>query len=259
VSRDFGLDLLSRIEDAGINASAPREQRWVDGWLVRFSAGKAKRARCIQPVAPGRLPVEEKLALCLPVFAAANLRPYVRLTPFSEPSGLDRRLEGLGMERVDDTRVMVLRLDDAASNVAAPPCEDERLDPVDGDRFARWIGDERGSTPSEIAAHAERLRQSPVPYRAAWIRDASERVIAGGQVAIEGDLAGLYDVFTSSHARGRGLGRRVCLALIGMAAASGARTAYLQVDADNVPARSVYRRLGFADAYAYHYRTPAAG
>ena len=40
--------LLSRIEDAGINASAPPQQRWLDGWLLRFSPGKAKRARCIQ-------------------------------------------------------------------------------------------------------------------------------------------------------------------------------------------------------------------
>jgi hypothetical protein len=55
--------LLARIEDAGINASAPREQRWVDGWLVRLSPGKAKRARCIQAVAPGRLGIDEKLAL----------------------------------------------------------------------------------------------------------------------------------------------------------------------------------------------------
>jgi ribosomal protein S18 acetylase RimI-like enzyme len=35
----------------------------------------------------------------------------------------------------------------------------------------------------------------------------------------------------------------------------GAKTAYLQVDAVNVPARALYDRMGFIDAYAYHYRT----
>ena len=75
--------LLSRIEVAGINASAPREQRWVDGWLLRLSPGKAKRARCIQAVAPGRLDIDAKLALCVPLFAAAGLRLFVRITPFS--------------------------------------------------------------------------------------------------------------------------------------------------------------------------------
>ena len=40
-----------------------------------------------------------------------------------------------------------------------------------------------------------------------------------------------------------------------------ARVGYLQVDADNLPARAIYHHLGFADAYAYHYRTddPSAG
>jgi predicted GNAT family acetyltransferase len=32
----------------------------------------------------------------------------------------------------------------------------------------------------------------------------------------------------------------------------------LQVDAENAPARAVYHRLGFADGYAYHYRTREA-
>ncbi len=105
--------LLARIEDAGINASAPREQRWVDGWLVRLSPGKAKRARCIQAVAPGRLGIDEKLALCLPLFAAAGLPAFVRVTPFSEPAGLDAHLAACGMERVDDTRVMVVASLDA--------------------------------------------------------------------------------------------------------------------------------------------------
>ena len=39
--------LLSRLEDAGINASAPPQQRWLDGWLLRFSPENVKRARCI--------------------------------------------------------------------------------------------------------------------------------------------------------------------------------------------------------------------
>jgi ribosomal protein S18 acetylase RimI-like enzyme len=33
----------------------------------------------------------------------------------------------------------------------------------------------------------------------------------------------------------------------------GATHAYLQVDAENRPAISVYRKFGFVDAYTYHY------
>ena len=111
----FAPELLSRVEDAGINASAPREQLWLDGWLVRFSPGKAKRARCVQAVAAGRLPFDERLRRCLAVFAEAGLQPYFRITPFSQPAGLDELLAARGMERIDDTRVMVASLDPGSS------------------------------------------------------------------------------------------------------------------------------------------------
>jgi GNAT superfamily N-acetyltransferase len=255
----FDADLLSRVEDAGINASAPREQLWIDGWLVRFSPGKAKRARCVQAVASGRLSVELKLERCVALYAKVGLRPYVRVTPFSQPPGLDERLAALGMERIDDTRVMVTPLVSSArahGDAEEALASEVRFQPIDSDAFAEWVGDQRGSSSTERQAHAERLRASPVTYRATLLIDASGVPVAGGQVAIEDDLVGLYDIFTAESARGRGLARTLCRQLLRNAATEGARTAYLQVDAGNAPARRVYQRLGFIDAYAYHYRSP---
>src|SRR5947207_3066032 len=105
--RHVDPDLLARIEEAGLNASAPPQQRIVDGWLLRFSPGKAKRARCINAVSAGRLPLDQKLALCQSVFDEAGLPMLLRITPFSQPTGLDTELESRGMRRIDDTRVMV--------------------------------------------------------------------------------------------------------------------------------------------------------
>ena len=248
----FDAALLARIEDAGINASAPPEQRWIDGWLVRFSPGKAKRARCIQAVAPGRLSVAEKLARCLPVYANAGLRPYVRVTPFSEPTGVDHDLAQLGWERIDDTRVMV-----APSLPAPSPLPGGfRVEPAHLGAFTHWVGTARGSTAAEEAAHARRVAASPVPYTALLVRDDRGSAVAGGQVVVEGDVAGLYDVFSHEAHRGRGLAQALCSALLQLAREAGASVGYLQVDASNEVARRLYRRLGFADAYAYHYRTP---
>jgi ribosomal protein S18 acetylase RimI-like enzyme len=78
-------------------------------------------------------------------------------------------------------------------------------------------------------------------------------------VVIEGAVAGLYDVFTAESARGRGHAERLCRHLLGVAASAGAGVGYLQVDAGNDRARRIYRRLGFVDGYAYHYRTPPLG
>jgi GNAT superfamily N-acetyltransferase len=86
------------------------------------------------------------------------------------------------------------------------------------------------------------------------LRAADGTVLACGQYAIESELVGLYDVFTAPAARSQGLSRRLCARLLAQAREQGARTAYLQVDADNHAAGAVYRRLAFADGYAYHYR-----
>jgi GNAT superfamily N-acetyltransferase len=257
----FPAALLARIEDAGINASAPREQLWIDGWLVRFSPGKAKRARCVQAVAAGRLPLEERLARCLAVFAGAGLQPYFRITPFSQPTGLDAALAARGMEKIDDTRVMVapLRPEGLPGTDDVDATDGLRFEAVEGDAFAEWVGLQRGSSVGARAAHAERIRQSPVRHRALTLIDATGRTVAGGQVVVEGDLAGLYDLFSVEAVRGRGLAPALCRRLLRLAAADGAKDAYLQVDASNAPARRVYERLGFADGYAYHYRSPPAG
>ena len=249
--------LLSRVEDAGINASAPPQQRWVDGWLLRYSPGKAKRARCVQAVASGRLALDERLALCSAVFDAAGLPMLLRITPFSQPAGLDQALSVRGYGTLDDTRVMVASPLVARPEALPPGLHLARLAPVE---FAEVVGDLRGSPAGQRAAQAQRLLASPVPYQG-WVlrRPDDLAVLACGQTAVEADLVGLYDVFTSPQARGQGLARLLCGQLLARAMQAGARTAYLQVEADNAPALAIYRRLGFAEAYAYHYRTADPG
>lgn len=257
ITRSFDPYLLPRVEDAGLNASAPPQQRWLDGWLVRFSPGKAKRARCINAVAPGRMSVVHKLALCESVFEQAGLPLMVRITPFSEPVGLDAALEGLGFERFDDTRVMVL--EDLSNIVAQTLPPGFTVQAVGLEAFAQRVGGLRGSPLSQRMAHGQRLIQSPVPFQAFEMRRDGD-VVACGQFAIEADLVGLYDIFTAESARGQGHASRLCAHLLAEAHRLGARHGYLQVEGDNHAARTIYHRLGFADAYAYHYRArdPAA-
>jgi ribosomal protein S18 acetylase RimI-like enzyme len=247
----FDATLLARIEDAGLNASTPPQQRWLDGWLVRFSPGKAKRARCIQAVATGRWSVEERLAACAAVYADAGLPLIVRITPFSLPAHLDALLAQQGLRRFDDTRVMVLvNLPSDRKLAHTPP----RIRSIALDAFAERVGSFRGSALALRQAHAQRLLNAPVPHFAFEL-DANGETVACGQLALEGDIVGLYDVFTTEAARGRGFATLLCRHLLNEARQRGARHAYLQVESDNEVARAIYRRLGFADGYAYHYRT----
>jgi GNAT superfamily N-acetyltransferase len=130
-----------------------------------------------------------------------------------------------------------------------------RLERVESEAYAHIIGDFRATDSAGRQAHAERLKCSPVPYQGMVLRASDGSALACGQFAREADLVGLYDVFTAPAHRGQGLSRYLCASLLAQAREQGARIAYLQVDADNHAARAVYRRLGFADGYAYHYRT----
>lgn len=244
---------LTRIESAGLNASTPPQQRVLDGWLLRFSPGKSKRARCINALSVGRLPLADKVVLCQQAYAEANLPMIVRITPFSQPTQLDETLADMGLRRFDDTRVMVLP--DTLSLGEAPTRVEATLRPTPGPAFAEAIGALRGSPASQRQAHAERLAHSPVPYRG-FVFEQDGEALACGQTVVEGDMVGLYDVFTTAAARGRGVAHALCHALLQRARdEEGVRVAYLQVDRGNLPARTVYHRLGFTDAYAYHYRT----
>ncbi len=251
--------LLSRIEDASLNASAPPQQFWLDGWIVRTSPGKARRARCINAVAPGRLPLERKLALAEALFRDGGLPLVMRITRFTLPADLDAQLALRGWERLDETRVMVRpALADLAEDPATPPPGTEWAR-LDGAAYADAVGALRGSPTEQRRAHAERLAFSPVRYEGHALRRSRDgELLACGQFAREADLVGLYDVFTRESARGQGLAGLLCTRLLVRAAGQGAQTAYLQTESTNHAARQVYRRLGFADQYSYHYRQPPA-
>ncbi|MDP3222883.1 MAG: GNAT family N-acetyltransferase [Rubrivivax sp.] len=253
----FDETLMSRVEDAGLNASAPPQQRWLDGWLVRYLPGKARRARCINALAAGRLPVADKLAIAAQVYREANLPMIFRLTRFTQPAGLDDELARLGYGLVDHTRVMIRS--DLTGLGDRPLPTGTRWAALDGPDFAEAVGQLRGSPAEHRSSHALRLQHSPVPYQGYAIRrEGDGAVLACGQLAREADLVGLYDVFTHPSVRGQGLAGMLCERLLSISALQGAKIAYLQVEADNLAAQLVDRRLGFANAYGYHYREHTA-
>lgn len=258
LAMDVDETLMSRVEDAGLNASAPPQQRWLDGWLIRTLPGKARRARCIHALAPGLLPVTERLRLAAEVYRDAGVPMIFRLHRFTQPAGLDDTLTALGWAMVDHTTVMIRA---GLRQLLTPPLPPGlAFEALSGDALAQTVGQLRGSPPEHRHSHALRLAHSPVPYQGFVLRRAADNeVLACGQFAREGALVGLYDVFTHPSARNQGLAAMLCERMLSVSALQGAAVAYLQVDSQNEPALKVYRRLGFAAAYGYHYReAPAA-
>lgn len=245
--------LAQRAEQAGLNASAPPQEAWVDGWLIRLSPGKAKRSRCINALQAGALPLDELLMRCQASFDAAGLPLVLRITPYTQPADLDRQLAERGWFEFDAAEVMVCASLASAAGFALP--EGQVLRAVDAPAYAQAVGRLRGSSAAEIAAHAERMLASPVPYQGFLLQRSNDAALLScGQFAREGDMIGLFDIFTPAEQRGQGHAERLCRALLRAAATQGAREAYLQVGVENTVAQRLYARLGFIRAYRYHYR-----
>ncbi len=246
----MSLDLV-RIEESGLNVLQTQRQLFYDGWLLRLSPGSAKRGRSVNPHFGSSLPLERKIAYCENVYAQQALPTLFRITPWSQPSDLDAALGARGYEAFGETLVQAVALD-------RPPELPDHDDAVvveapDALAFVEAVGELRDSTPLQREAHRERLANSMLGKRHVVIR-AEDRVVCTAQVAVEDELAGVFDVVTAPHARRRGYATLACASLLSWAWQHGAQAAYLQVSADNVPAIASYEKFGFATVYTYHYR-----
>jgi GNAT superfamily N-acetyltransferase len=241
----------ARIEEAGLNALQTTRQLFYDGWLVRLSPGKARRARSVNPNFGSSLPLDAKIEYCEALYAQHGLPTLFRMTPFSQPKELDRALEAREYVAAGQTLVQAARLD-------APPAlpdhaRDVALEAIDTADFVEVLGDLRGSTPVQRAAHLERLVHLPLIKRHAAVR-VDGRIVCAAQVAIDAGLVGVFDVVTAQDARGNGYATLACADLLHWGWQQGARVAYLQVDAVNAPAIAAYRKFGFETVYTYCYR-----
>ena len=235
-----------RLEELSLNSSAPPGQLLYDGWLLRFSPGKAKRARSINAVYPSRLALPDKVAHCERVYGERGLPAIYRISMHTEPPQLDALLEGLGYEPFSPTEVQATAVD--PGRLAGPEVENPRLE-----EWFDMVGDLRGSPIAHRGAHLGRLAALPLGMRCAAVLEAGVPVATGLAIVEDGHV-GLFDVATREGKHRRGFARTIVAALLRWGWEQGARQSYLQVDEGNAPAIALYRGFGFAPVYRYWYR-----
>jgi RimJ/RimL family protein N-acetyltransferase len=104
-------------------------------------------------------------------------------------------------------------------------------------------------------ASTELARQQLWQGRQRFLMLQVDGVLAAiGLGRIEMGHLGIFSMHTVDVFRGRGYAQLVVEALCAWGAAVGAHTAFLQVEADNAPALSLYKRAGFVPAYSYWHR-----
>lgn len=241
------MSSIRAIEEHAFAAWPALETHVREGWLLRLSDGYTKRANSANALAPEG--TVERVREAVEAFYRDHGQPVIfRVTPLAPP-GTDGALAAASYAHLDDTLVMTLTLP------KAPPEPDGAVTLLDrpGPEWCDGFADANNVPGASRPVH-DRLLAGIVPAAAfAVLRDAGAPVAYGLAVADKG-LLGLFDIVTVPDARRRGHADRLIRALMAWGVGQGAHTAYLQVVEANEKARALYHRLGFEDAYRYHYR-----
>lgn len=231
------------IERATLAAVPPQELQECEGWLLGLDDGTVGRAHSAVPLRH-EAPSPSLLAAIEARYAAANLRPCLRLPDAAAFDGLRERLRAAGYASSSPTLVQVaampaLPADPQVTVATTPDAQWEALflgesfDPVDG--------------ASRIAI----LRRSRDSLFASVQREG--RTVAVGSACISHGWCGVHGMRTAPQARRQGLAAAIIGAFAQEAHARGVTRMFLQVERGNEAAQSVYRRLGFGTAWAYEY------
>ena len=244
-----GVD-LRRVEEIGLNALQTQRQLFYDGWLLRVSPGKAKRARSVNAYFGSTLPLAQKIPYCERIYAERGLPALFRITPFLHPPNLEADLEARGYLSFENTLVQLTRLEHPPETRAVPGVDFVTPSPAE---FAEAVGELQETSAEQRAAFLERMAHTPLTTRAV-IAVMDGRPVGTGTVMLEDGLAGVFTMGTAPDLRAQGIASGILATLLAWAWEHAATHAYLQVSADNLRAISVYRRFGFVDSYTYHYR-----
>lgn len=239
-----------QIEECSFKALPAEQTDHYDGWLIRMTAHGPKRANSVNVLSESALPLKEKIDYCKTLFAQKQLPLIYRLTDHEHNVELDACLQREGMQKIDECVVMSCDLSHLTP-FASPSYQELDCD--------EWIAQLMALDPASQArklAHADLLRMltSPAIYGAVRMDSTCAAI---GLAVVDGDYAGLFDIMTDADLRRNGYARLLTSELLRRAKEHGARTAYLQVVAGNLPARSLYESLGFQVCYRYWYRVQA--
>lgn len=220
-------------------------------WTLRASEGFTARANSVLPLGDPGLPVAEAVGQVVRWYGERGLTPRVQLVP-EEHALLERELAGRGWTA---ERHAVVRVGALAPLADREP--DERVvlsrEPDEAwlSRYNRTGGDALPEAARRVLSGGPSVWFATVAGGPRGSGDAKPAAI--GRCVVDGRWAGFAAIEVAPERRGEGLARAVMAELSRRALEEGASAAYLQVERDNGPARTLYDKLGFADHHLYHY------
>lgn len=246
----INLTDIQALEERGFNAWPARRVVLADGWLYRLGDGYTNRANSVNACVPhpsfdGVLETAEAL------YPACGLKPVFRLSPLAPPKA-DAVLHDAGYAVSSPTVVLTVPIAPEVPRDPPGACS-VRVDPSPSDGWMEGFAGLTGLSACSAAAHAAIVHAIAMPAGFATVL-VDGHAVGYGLAVRERGAVGLFDLVIGDAERRRGLGRALIGALLAWGGSRGAARAYLQVAVANEDAIRLYDRLGFAEAYRYHYR-----
>ena len=243
------LGIARRFEAAGFRAWPAASVHYDGTWVIRLTAGHAaKRLNSVNPLDPGDSQgISERISRAGRRFEAYGRPLIFRMSPLAGET-LSRYLDGEGWQRFSESLVLAMPL--AEASVAGAM---NQIPLKDMGRFITAAIRIHGRDPAMRPGLTE-IISSIEPEAGLFVLEEVGEPVASAICVHDGELAGLFEIATAEGERRKGYARRLILSALKWARLRGATIAWLQVEADNEPALSLYRSLGFAEVYRYHYR-----
>lgn len=241
---------VETLERATLAAVAPQRVAVWPGWLLPMDSGTVGRARSAVPLS--HCPVDVgTLDAIADTYRAQGFVPRFRLPDTDAWAAAHTHLAAQGFERVQPTLTQTAPLAALRAWASHPGVAlDERPDAA---WLAMFLGE--GLDPVDGASRSQALARAQGTLFAS-LREGG-RTLASGAASYGFGWLGVHGLRTARDQRGRGLAGAVMRAMADEAARRGMARVFLQVDAENTAALSLYRRIGFAVAWPYVYFQPA--
>ncbi|MCJ7994248.1 GNAT family N-acetyltransferase [Rhizobium cremeum] len=255
VPSEDNLPLVRRLEAVGFRAWPAANVQYDGSWQIRLTGGHpSKRLNCVVALDPSdSRDIAIRLEKAGRKFAAYGRPLIVRQTPLA-PKPLIGHLRAEGWECFEDVVTMTCDL----AEITLPDTLDH-LPTHDVGRYVDASLELQGEDAALKPALAEIIGAIKPPTGLFLIETPERGPVAATLCVQDNDLAGIMSLAVAGDQRRKGLGLEVLTAALRWARMRGAKRAWLQVVADNEPALSLYRKLGFTEAYHYHYWRKEAG
>ena len=239
---------IETIERATVATVSPENTEEIDGWLLAFDRGTIGRAKSAVPLAHresaagliGRIEVR---------YESHGFPAMFRIADLSCFHSLQQALRDAGYHADRHSLVQIARASDVRELVAEPQAHiASRPDEAWGRVF---LGE--GFDPVDGASRVRALRRTPDAVYASIRTADGNDALASGAASFAQGWASIHAMRTALAHRRKGLAGRILAALARAAIDRGFERIFLQVEENNIGAKSLYRRAGFGTAWRYEY------